>query len=164
MKLFSGISLFLFLTATTSAQVIDIRDSTFIPNSQPINIVYTPVDFILKISFATINFANGKQGIELSMLTKETQKKPEIRIDSIVLSTSDFKTLILNHAYKTAVTTTYDGGYLMSAILWLSNADIAFIKNETINRIVLTIDKKPLLIQVDKKSQREIKKVANKDL
>ena len=164
MKLFSGVALFLFLTATTSAQVIDIRDSTFILNSQPVNIIYTPVDLILKISIATINFANGKQGIELSIITKETEKKPEIRIDSIVLSTSDFKTLILKHAYKTAVTTTYDGGYLMSAIHWLSNADIAFIKNETINRIVLTIDKKPMVIEVNKKSQREIKKIANKDL
>jgi len=164
MKLYSGIALFLLLALKANAQIIDIKDSNLILNSTPVNIIYTPADFILKISIVTINFTNGKQGIGLSVMTKEIEKKPDIRIDSVVLSTSDFKTLTLNHPYKTSVTNTYDGGYLISAIHWLSNADIAFIKTETINRIVLTIDKKPLVIEVDKKSQREIKKLADKDL
>jgi len=164
MKLYSGIALFLLLALKANAQIIDIKDSNLILNSTPVNIIYTPADFILKISIVTINFTNGKQGIGLSVMTKEIEKKPDIRIDSVVLSTSDIKTLTLNHPYKTSVTNTYDGGYLISAIHWLSNADIAFIKTETINRIVLTIDKKPLVIEVDKKSQREIKKLADKDL
>lgn len=164
MKTLPVFTLFLFLFSIMNAQVIDIKDSTFIPNSASFNISYSPNDFILKISIVTINFTNGKQGIGLSVITKEIEKKPDIRIDSIVLSTSDLKTLVLNHPYKTSVASTYDGGYLMSAIHWLSKADVIFIKSETINRIMLTIDKKPLVIEVDKKSQREIKKITNKNL
>lgn len=160
MKIFSGIALFLFLASAATAQTDYIKDSTFIPNTSPLNIAYSPKELILKFSVATINFANGKQGIEFSLMTKETEKRPEIRMDSIVLSTNDFKTLTLNHPYKTSIINTYDGGFLMTAIHWLGKADIDFLKAETINRIVLTIDQKPLVIEVEKKSQREIKKMA----
>jgi hypothetical protein len=161
MKICSCIALFLFLASAVNAQTDYIKDSMFIANTSPLNINYSPKELILKISVSTINFANGKQGIELSLMTKETEKKPEIRIDSIVLSTNDFKTLTLNHPYKTSIINTYDGGYLMTAIHWLSKPDIDFLKGETINRIVLTIDQKPLVIEVEKKSQREIKKMAD---
>jgi hypothetical protein len=97
-------------------------------------------------------------------MTKETEKEPAIRIDSIVLSTNDYKTLILDHAYKTDITGTFDGGYIMTVIHWLSKPDIDFIKAETITKIVLAVEKKPLVIDIEKKSQRAIKKIANSDL
>lgn len=163
MKIVSATTLFLFLMATANAQADIIKDSTFIPNSSPVNIIYSPTDLVIKISLFTIHFINGKQGIELSFMTKETEKKPEIRIDSMVLSSNDYKTLLLNHPYKTDVVGTFDGGYIITGIHWLSKPDIDFIKAETITKIVLTVNKKPLVIDIEKKSQREIKKMANSD-
>jgi hypothetical protein len=164
MQIILAATLFFFLAATVKGQADTIKDSTFIPNSPPVNIAYSPTDLVIKISIFTINFADGKQGIALTFMTKETEKKPVIRIDSIVLSAKDFKTLLLNHPYKTDVINTFDGGYIMTVIHWLSKPDINFIKAETITKLVLTVNKRPLVIEIEKKSQREIKKIAQSDL
>ncbi|HXB44300.1 MAG TPA: hypothetical protein VNV85_09605 [Puia sp.] len=161
MKINLATTLFLFLASAVKGQADTIKDSTFIPNSAPVNIAYSPTDLVTKISIFTINFANGKQGIVLAFMTKETEKRPAIRIDSIVLSAKDFKTLLLQHPYKTNVISTFDGGYIMTVIHWLSKTDIDFIKAETITKLVLTVNEKPLVIDVKKKSQHDIKKIAH---
>jgi hypothetical protein len=163
MKKISTVIIFIFLAATANSQTADIKDSNIIFTSKPINIIYSPTDLITKISIATKKFANGKQGIEFSFITKETENKPEIRTDSIILNASDFKTLTINHPYRNNEIATFDGGYFQSAIHWLSISDIDFIKKETITKIVLSINKKPLVIDLNKKSQTGIKKLADSD-
>ena len=139
---------------------IDFKDSTFSFTSERTIISYSPQDFISQLTVSTIKFLNGRKGIDFSLITKRKRKTPDIRQDSIILTTYN-KNILLSNPYRDTTFYRYDGGLSCEVIHILSNAEIESIKESLITEIILTVDGLPYKIRFKKKSQIKLTGIFN---
>ncbi len=164
MKIITTFIIFYLGTILCYSQPVNNTDTTVTFTSDKLNISYSPSNLFSKISIATNKFASGRQGIEFSLTTKQKLKTPNIRIDSIILKSSVDKILTLNNPYRDTVYYRKDGGLSLMTIHWLNNTQLKMLRQEIITTIILTVDEKPLIIKITKKSQKQFNEVAKKNL
>ena len=138
------------------AQPIGVKDTTVIRTSNVKNLSGFNPDPVSKVSMTAETFLNGRHGIEFTFTTKKKKVPPVIRLDSILLHAVTIKTLTLTHPYRDKIFAGRHRTRIYSVIMYLEPADWAFLKEEKIAEIGIIIDNKPLVLPLDKKSQRSL--------
>ncbi len=159
MKAFITILLVVYFSTTVCSQS---KDTTISFISDQTNISYLPVDLVSNFSYSILKFKNGQSGIEFSLVTKRREPPPSIRLDSIILKSSFGKILVLNTPKFDTVYYRSDGGLFLMTIHWLDKVKEVYLETESIESIILAIDKKALVLKLTKKSQQELTEIADR--
>jgi hypothetical protein len=152
-------AIFVFLTIRLSAQT-NINKGNIVFSTDLTAISYAPETIISKSFYSMKKFVNGKEGIEFSFLIKPVKDMPQVNLDSIILTSSDFKILAI---HKPIFDTTYslmDITLSYNTVHSLDDLAIRFLKEEMISDITLYIDNSPVTIRLNKKSQMKLNRDA----
>ena len=159
MKYLFGIITLSLLSVIGYSQSIGGRDTTVIRTSTVAGLSGFLQDPVAKVTVTAETFLDGRQGVEFTFTTHKRKTPPVIRLDSILLYSVSLKTLTLHKPYRHSVTSRR-GVLVYSAIHYLENADWEFIRKEEVADIGLIIDGKPIMLPLDKKSQRKVNALA----
>ncbi len=152
-------AIFILSTLRLSAQT-NINNGNVVFSTNLTAFSYTPETVISKAFYSIKKFVNGKEGIEFSFLIKPVKDMPKVNLDSIILTSADFKILAI---HKPVFDTTYslmDITLSYNTVHSLDDAAIKFLKEEMISDITLYIDDSPVTIRLNKKSQSKLNKDA----
>ncbi|HLK29998.1 MAG TPA: hypothetical protein VKT28_15565 [Puia sp.] len=155
MKNFVLIGLFFFLVKHTFAQT-NIKDANIVFTTPLTNFQYSPTNTILRIDYSIKKFVNGKQGIQFSFLVKPEKDMPQVNLDSIILTSTDYKILALHKSYFDTSYAFADLNLSFTTIHWVDEAAINFLKKEMISDITIFLDHSPVTIRLNKKSQKKL--------
>jgi len=151
MKSIASLILSILLSITTYSQI---AFSTY----DTIDISFTPKTLITKLTYSLITFEGQQRGIQFTLKTKPGEQLA-IRIDSILINSSDNKSLALNNPYKDTVYFDYDGSLQLITTHWLDNSQIDFLKKEIITSIVFPTNKQNISLNISNKSNRKLQVV-----
>lgn len=150
---------FLFTTISYS-QSLKSNDTNIVFLSEAENIYYTPSGLITSINFSVVKFESKQAGIQFILTTKRAGKESVIGVDSIILQ-SGSKQLTISSPYNDTVYLRNEGGLLFSLTHFLNQKEMRFLKEEPITNMVLIVNRQHLIINIKKKSQIKIYKIAN---
>jgi hypothetical protein len=145
----------IFATIRLSAQT-NIKDASIVFSTELTNIMSEPTSTVLKTSYSIKKFLNGKQGIEFSFLIRPQKDMPQVNLDSIILSSSDYKILAVHKPYFDTSYALMDMNMSYSTVHWLDETAVRFLQDEMISEIILFVDKSPITIRLNKKSQKKL--------
>jgi hypothetical protein len=104
MKVINWITILTFLTVSANSQVtykkLDTKKIKINLNPNSAALDYSPSSIIRKIAFLQKRLDSGYQGIEFIFITKKPDTPIIIKLDSIVLKSTNNKTILINHPLK----------------------------------------------------------------
>ena len=152
-------ALFIFSTTHLSAQT-NVNNGNVVFSTNLTAVSFEPETVISKVFYSIKKFVNGKEGIEFSFLIKPVKDMPKVNLDSIILTSADFKILAIHKAVFDTTYSLMDITLSYNTVHSLDDAAIKFLKEEMISDITLYIDDSPVTIRLTKKSQSKLNKDA----
>ncbi|MBV4359691.1 hypothetical protein [Pinibacter aurantiacus] len=161
---------FLFLVCIISSlfvrsQELPSLDSVVSYSSNLGRVYYTPAVLVDNISFSAIKFRNGQPGIWLRLMvekvvTEKGRRNIDVNPDSISLKLNN-EVIAFGKSYRDSIYFSNKGDLLVNTFYLLNPTEIEFLKEKNVTDIIVTVNNKPVVLHISKRSQKMIKEMAN---
>ena len=121
----------------------------FITEQSPSN------NHITRFSFGILKYQTNTSCIEFDFKIIGSIKS--IRLDSIILIADSNKQLILKYPYRDTIHTTHNNSLKVATIHFLQSETLDFLKNNSIQSIVVIIDNAESYINLTRKNRSRLK-------
>ncbi len=152
--------LMFLLTSKIYSQSLKIDEIPFDEISEINGISYTPTHTIEKTGFSIKKYDNKEIIIEFIFIIKGQGTQQRLHSDSILLQTTKSK-IFLDNPIRDTASFKNDGSMYDKIFHHLSIAQFDLLKKEPVDEIILRYGNDPVHLQVKKRSQRQINRVAN---